>query len=581
MSDEVALLYARKSSTDERSKAGVDSESVGAQLENGDAFAASKGWPVGDRFKDDAKSGGEFEKRDGLRRLMERARELVRQGHKVRIILADRSRLGRHRTRTAQLIEELIELGVEIWSYHNGLVAGPDSTDEDWLVGQINDYGSVRTRRDASKRTREGLLRLVKQGNRAVGGDCYGYRRRAVYLDPNDRTTYQHTELVIEPDEAKIVRGIFLAKAAGHGLGAIAKSLNGVSELSKVTREFFRGETPPSPGYLVHPEKYTGPHNWCPTCIRSMLYRERYRGVIVWGKKQNFDRGGRTRLRRKAAPDAVVSVEVPELRIIDDELWGRVRRQLQTVRAHYTRRDDGRYWLGRTESGTESRYLLSSLMRCKTCRGSMVAITFKRNGKSVDRYACARNHKRGETACPNNTRPMMAELDAAVLQQIEEHVLTPETVRAAAARAAKLEAERRRTRPDEEARLRGEAAVLRAELNRYVDLVGEGRAPEAVLERIQSLEVRVRAKERELSEYAASNVVDLDDAQTARVLRDNLTRFRELLRSRNTPKVRQVLRKLLGDGEVLWFEPSDGGYELTGETRLGPLFNSHGAQERT
>ena len=50
----------------------------------------------------------------------------------------------------------------------------------------------------------------------------------------------------------------------------------------------------------------------------------------------------------------------------------------------------------------------------------------------------------------------------------------------------------------------------------------------------------------------------LDDAQTARALRDNLARFRELLRSRHTPKVRQVL-----------------------ETRLGPLFNSHGAQERT
>jgi hypothetical protein len=65
--------------------------------------------------------------------------------------------------------------------------------------------------------------------------------------------------------------------------------------------------------------------------------------------------------------------------------------------------------------------------------------------------------------------------------------------------------------------------------------------------------------------------VNLDDAQTARVLRDNLARFRELLRSRHTPKVRQVLRVLLGD-EVLWCEPKPAGYELTAETRLGPLF---------
>jgi len=62
------------------------------------------------------------------------------------------------------------------------------------------------------------------------------------------------------------------------------------------------------------------------------------------------------------------------------------------------------------------------------------------------------------------------------------------------------------------------------------------------------------------------------------VLRDNLSRFRELLRSRHTPKVRQVLRKLLGD-EVLWFEPGRDGYELTAQTRLGALFNGRGAQE--
>jgi len=41
---------------------------------------------------------------------------------------------------------------------------------------------------------------------------------------------------------------------------------------------------------------------------------------------------------------------------------------------------------------------------------------------------------------------------------------------------------------------------------------------------------------------------------------------------------RQVLRVLLGD-EVLWFEPQVGGYKLTAETRFGPPFKSHGAQE--
>jgi hypothetical protein len=98
--------------------------------------------------------------------------------------------------------------------------------------------------------------------------------------------------------------------------------------------------------------------------------------------------------------------------------------------------------------------LLSSLLRCKTCSGSMVVVTFKRpHGKGVARYACSRNHKRSANACRNNTGPMMAEIDALVLDEIEDKVLTPQHVRDAAARAAKLDAERRRTRPDEEARL--------------------------------------------------------------------------------------------------------------------------------
>lgn len=581
----LALLYARKSSSDERAKSGVDSESVDTQLANGRTRAERDGCEVVGEHKDDARSGGDFT-RPGLMACKDEAIRRARSGYRVRIYCADRSRLGRHRTRTAQLIEELIEEGIELWSYHAGLIAGPNTSDEDWLVGAIHDYGSVRARRDASRRTREGLARRVKKGYHA-GGDCYGYRRCAINFDGTQ--TYSHTILVIEPEEAEVVRGIFRAKAAGHGYGAIAKALNGDPALSKVTREFFRGKTPPSPGHLVarhsakvrkgKPHVAGNPHTWCPTGIRSQLYNERYRGVLVWGKKENYDRGARTRLRRRATTNPE-PVDVPELRIIDDELWQKVHRQLKTVHAHYTRHGNGRFWLGRTESGTESRYLLSSLLRCKQCRGSMVAITFKRNGKSVDRYACSMNYKRGATACGNNTRPMMTELNDFLLDHIEQHVLTPDNVRAAAALGAKLDAERRRTRPDEEARLKGEAATLHAELNRYLDLVGSGKAPESVLERIQALELRVKAKEQELAEYAASNVVNLDDAQTARALRDNLARFRELLRSRHTPKVRQVLRKLLGD-EVLWIEPKPDGYELTAETRLGPLFNGHGAQERT
>jgi hypothetical protein len=48
----------------------------------------------------------------------------------------------------------------------------------------------------------------------------------------------------------------------------------------------------------------------------------------------------------------------------------------------------------------------------------------------------------------------------------------------------------------------------------------------------------------------------------------SLAPFRELLSSRHTPKMRQVLRKLLG-GNVFWFERLEDGYRIAGETLLG------------
>ena len=56
----------------------------------------------------------------------------------------------------------------------------------------------------------------------------------------------------------------------------------------------------------------------------------------------------------------------------------------------------------------------------------------------------------------------------------------------------------------------------------------------------------------------------------------SLAQFRELLSSRHTPKMRQVLRKLPG-GNVFWLERLEDGYRNTGETLLGAMLEDCGA----
>ncbi len=64
-------------------------------------------------------------------------------------------------------------------------------------------------------------------------------------------------------------------------------------------------------------------------------------------------------------------------------------------------------------------------------------------------------------------------------------------------------------------------------------------------------------------------MTDVQLIQLLRELEDRLGQFRELLIS-NTPRARQVRSKLLVG--PLWFgQHDDGSYEVTGETRIGPL----------
>lgn len=93
--------------------------------------------------------------------------------------------------------------------------------------------------------------------------------------------------------------------------------------------------------------------------------------------------------------------------------------------------------------------------------------------------------------------------------------------------------------------------VLLPACARNHNLVREGTTLDAVLDRIQSLEARLKAKGRELSEYAASDVEDWPTPRGPARSATTFSHFRELLWSRRVRKVWQVLRKLLGDGEVV------------------------------
>jgi site-specific DNA recombinase len=113
------------------------------------------------------------------------------------------------------------------------------------------------------------MLRKARAGH-VTGGRCFVYENVDV-CDADGRR--QHvTQRILEP-EAAVVRRIFEACAAGQGVRSIAIALN--------------DDRVPAPR-----AQQGRPCAWCPSTIREVLYRQRYRGVLVWNRTRKRNQWG-------------------------------------------------------------------------------------------------------------------------------------------------------------------------------------------------------------------------------------------------------------------------------------------------
>jgi hypothetical protein len=231
--------------------------------------------------------------------------------------------------------------------------------------------------KDLADKTRRGLRGRVAAG-KSGGGLCYGYDVvRSMGPDGTPITGDRR----INPAEAAIVQRVLRAFAANTSPRQIVRQLNA--------------------------EGVPGPfgHVWCETTIRGHVKRgtgflnnELYIGRLVWNRLRYIkapDTG--KRVSRLNPPSAWVITEVPELRIIDDELWEAVKaRQKEIEEQHAPAIEAVReaHKRNRLRGAQRPRYLLSGLLFCGCC-GGPVAL------RGQDRYACS-NHVNSATC--TNTR---------------------------------------------------------------------------------------------------------------------------------------------------------------------------------
>ena len=275
-------IYARYSSDNQRDA------SIADQLRVCRAFAERQGWTICEEYTDHAVSGATL-LRAGFQALMRDA-----LNRRFDVVLAESlDRFSRDQEDTAGLFKRLTFAGVNIVTLAEG----------DITHLHIGFKGTMNALflKDLAEKTHRGLRGRVEDG-KSAGGLSYGYR---VVKTLNGRTRHDRRARNRARTRPRIVERIFRDFIAGVSPKQIAKNLNRDGVAGP-----FGGAWSPSTIY-GNGKRGTG-----------ILNNELYIGRLVWNRLRyvkNPDTGKRVSRLNPAAE--WMRKEVPDLRILSDDLW--------------------------------------------------------------------------------------------------------------------------------------------------------------------------------------------------------------------------------------------------------------------
>ncbi|WP_316228319.1 MULTISPECIES: recombinase family protein [unclassified Bradyrhizobium] len=494
-------LYARYSS-DNQSESSIED-----QFRLCREHAKRERWKVTSTYHDAAISGASMILRPGIQLLLQDAQRGL-----FDVVLGEAlDRISRDQADVATLFKHLRFAGVSIVT----LAEGEISELHVGLKGTMN----ALFLKDLALKTHRGLRGRVEKG-KAGGGLCYGYNVMKG-LDANGEPIRGDREIIVE--EARIVRRIFRAFAAGKSPKAIAVELNKDGIPGPLGRAW--GDT----SIRGHVSRGTG-----------ILNNELYAGVLVWNR-QRFVKDPATgkRVSRPNPESQWIRTEVPHLKIVDDELWQAARARQQQISALFgpnpANTREGR--AKRLHLANRPVSLLSGLLTCGCCGGKIGILT-------PNRYGCLNHHRRG--TCANNRTIMREKIEARVLAGLKGRLVSSEAVaeavRAYAEEMNRLNHDRRaQAETDHRALQKIERAVAG-----IMAAIEDGLYQPSMKARMDELE-RQKAEITARLSQAPADVPDMHP-NIANVYRKNVARFTEALTdSDGGREAAEALRSLIGE----------------------------------
>ncbi len=387
------------------------------------------------------------------------------------------------------------------------------------VLGVLNEEYLVKLRADV----RRGLRGRVER-NLFAGGTPYGYRTEAIpsgRIDPHGNDVPAGFRLVVDEEQAEVVRRIFSLYLRGEGYRSIAHQFNA------------EGITPPRPRSQRRKRAA-----WSVSALRSMLLNPIYKGEYIWGRSEwikDHDTGKRKRYER---PESEWVRRTDEAwRIVTPETWEAVHQSMLKRSHRYQRTRSGTFNGQAKGQRSHSKYLLSGFLECAECGGGFFTVT------RGTHYGCGWHRDRGPEVCGNRIRVLRADLEGRVLGAIQSEILVPENVQYIVEQAVNL-VKQQVSEP-----VVGEADHARLEeiesefenLVRLAAKLGDLKAYEHV---ITELREEQRAIEQRLRNGATP--IELSPRRLEQLVKERVLDLRSAFDG-EPEGVRSALRALLGD----------------------------------
>jgi site-specific DNA recombinase len=287
-------------------------------------------------------------------------------GHKIdALIVWNTSRLSRDVGDSDRLWKLLSFNGVQLLGVSDGLDSSSRGSRFTYSIKSVIDDHAIEV---ISENTLNGLRGQANKGL-ATGGLPFGYESK--HGGELKRERPRGFEIVINEEQAAVVRRIFSLYLEGRSLGRIAEILNEEAvdppRGSRTQKAFWRKGT-----------------------LREMLRNEAYVGRWVYGeRKWAKDPITRKRQPRKRDESEIQRFDRPHLAIVDQALWTGVQDRLSKATIKSGTRSSIR---------SSSVRALSGLLTCGSCGSVMVRVGGSGGVGSVY-YRCSAAHS--GTGCSN------------------------------------------------------------------------------------------------------------------------------------------------------------------------------------